>query len=176
MRLVVVTDIHDQPGQTECISARLVGLSKVSRFALNELCDQPGLSGGALHTHLFVQGGIEDAVDALKKLVHKDSVGLGYSAGGTALWRLAQRDLSLKMLFCVSSTRLREVDQIKTPTSVSFGECDENKPTLNWLQTVPDKAVIFKGVGHDYYCDPKSQGFNETCVQISNRLCENSVG
>ena len=166
MRLCIVTDIHIRPSPEECFSARLAASPDVTRFALNELCGRPDLAGEELHRHLFDHGGMGDAVSALMQALDGDFFGLGYSAGGTAIWRAAAEGLPFTAIFCVSSTRLREEKPIATPNHVFFGMEDKNKPSPKWLSTIPSRVTVFQGVGHTYYLQPESDAGRKTCAQI----------
>jgi hypothetical protein len=170
MNVFVVTDIHNQPTRGQCLSTRLDNSPGVIRLALNELCNRPDLAGEALHRHLFHFGGMDDAVGALKQTISEDAVGLGYSAGGTALWRASAAGCSFCSVFCISSTRLREELAIPSPNHVFFGAEDEGKPKSHWLETVPDQFTTFTGVGHGYYLQSTSKEVRRTTTQISEAL------
>jgi len=167
MKLYVITDIHNGPSPEQCFSTRIDGSHRVIRLALNELCGRPGLSGEALHQHLFSHSGMDVVVRSLKETLNGEFAGLGYSAGGTALWRAAATGCSFAALFCVSSTRLREEASIATPNHVFFGSKDQGKPSSQWLASVPDQVTVFDEVGHTYYLHPSSTAAHETCSQIS---------
>jgi len=96
-------------------------------------------------------------VQALIETPVNGCFGLGYSAGGVALWRADAKGLRLSGLFCVSSTRLREELAITIPNWVFFGETDPKKPSKQWLSQIPDKHTVFKEAGHDYYVDAVSE-------------------
>ena len=170
MKLYVITDIHNKPAQDQCFSTGINGSPRVIRLALNELCGRPELTGEALHRHLFREGGMEVAVGTLEQTLSGDYVGLGYSAGGTALWRAAAAGCSFTALFCVSSTRLRDEAAIATPNHVFFGSKDQGKPSSPWLETIPDQFTVFDDVGHTYYLHPSSAAAHETRTQISEGI------
>ena len=170
MKLCVVTDIHNQPTREQCLSLRLQSSAGVIRLALNELCNRPGLTGEALHRHLFHLGGIDEAVDALRQTMNEGAVGLGYSAGGTAIWRASLAGCSFSSVFCVSSTRLRGEPSIPVPNHVFFGAEDQSKPSLRWLESVPDQFTVFDGAGHSYYLQPASEAACKTVAQISKGM------
>nr|WP_321444172.1 hypothetical protein [uncultured Cohaesibacter sp.] len=174
MRLYVVTDIHNEPTQEKCLSLRLGSSISVIRLALNELCNRPDLTGEALHRHLFHLGGMDEVVDVLKQTISEVGVGLGYSAGGTAIWRACAAGCSFNSVFCVSSTRLREEFSISAPNHVFFGAEDQSKPNSRWLETVPDRFTVFGGVGHSYYLQSASEAACQTVAHISNGM-ENSA-
>lgn len=151
MSFCIVTDIYGLPGIDECLVQGLKRQSKAIRFTLNELCGRPDLRGEALHRYLFVNGAIDEAADALSRKLNASYFGLGYSAGGTALWRAAAAGMSLRALYCVSSTRLRNEKPITTPNHVFYGADDEDRPSTDWLSSVPDRFTVIPNVGHEYY-------------------------
>lgn len=122
MKLCIITDIHKQPRPRQCLSQRLEASSGVVRLALNELCGRPNLSGETLHQHLFGDGGMDEAVSVLCQTLTGPCVGLGYSAGGTAIWRAAAAGFPFATIFCVSSTRLRDEVSIATPNHVFLAQ------------------------------------------------------
>ena len=170
MRICIVTDIHGQPETDQCISTRLADSPKVTRFALNELCGRTDLTGDALHRYLFAHGGMEQAVASLKEEVTAGMYGLGYSAGGTAIWRAAAKGLPFTAIFCVSSTRLRDEMPITVPSYVFFGADDPNRPSSSWLSDVPHHSTVFEQAGHTYYLQPGSDAVNQTSQEISQGL------
>lgn len=172
MNLVVVTDIFSLPNAENCISTKLPNISSIRRFALNELCGKPNLSGEALHQHLFAETGLDRAIKSLSGLDAKDTIGLGYSAGGTALWRAASRGLPLKGLFCISSTRLRHEERIPIPNHVFFGEEDSGRPSDTWFASVPAKYSTFKRSKHNFYLSSEADEVVEMCLRISCDMCQ----
>jgi len=170
VNLIIVTDIFALPAKADCISEKLPNISSIERIGLNELCEQPNLSGEALHQFLFTDGGLEKAANSLLNIAGKDSFGLGYSAGGTALWRAVTEGLILKGLFCISSTRLRLEKSISTPNHVFFGAKDHGKPTDDWLIEVPQRQTVFKGCRHNFYLDPELPGVAETRRKIASDM------
>ncbi len=170
MNICIVTDILDQPKHEQCILSRLETKLSVSRFALNDLCNRPDLRGEALHSCLFYDDGMDEVVRVLKQTLNGDCVGIGYSAGGTALWRAVVAGLSFASIFCISSTRLREEASISTPNQVFFGADDHGRPSSEWLSSVPDKFTIFENAGHTYYLAPTSEATNATYNKIAKSI------
>ncbi len=111
-----------------------------------------------------------DAVGVLGENMNSGCIGLGYSAGGAAIWQAAAVGLSFTAIFCVSSTRLREQASITTPNHVFFGAEDQGKPSAEWLTSVPNRATVLDAVGHSYYLDAASDGCRETRLRISEDL------
>lgn len=160
MHLLILTDIHERPAPRLCLSTRLVRqlpqISTCSTFALAELSGRPDLSGAALHDHLFGGPGMDRAVTAVTRHAEVAArqqlvLGLGYSAGGTALWRAAHAGLNLKALVCMSSTRLRDEMALELPTFTVFGGFDENRPSDKWLAETPSDSLVIDNAAHDFY-------------------------
>ncbi len=152
-RLIVVTDIHGAPDPQTCLSR---DLPVAARLSLADLCGRAELSGEALHHHLFENDGMTTAVKTLSRFLDTSAplVGLGYSAGGTALWRaVAQETAPLRGLMCVSSTRLRNEGPIAIPNMVVFGENDPGRPSRTWCTDVPQRAAILPNADHAFYAD-----------------------
>lgn len=164
--LIVVTDIHGAPDEGLCLSE---GLSEVGRLSLAELCDQPRLSGEALHHHLFQEDGMARAVRRLCDMMADQPalIGLGYSAGGTALWQAAQAGAQLSCLICVSSTRLRDESALSIPTQVFFGDKDPGRPATGWLTTVPTTATLLSNAAHAFYADADHPARTQVASEIA---------
>ncbi|HAT86385.1 MAG TPA: hypothetical protein DCS30_10840 [Rhizobiales bacterium] len=126
--------------------------------------------GDALHHHLFTDGGMDKAVRNLMSHWGKDHWGLGYSAGGTVLWKAAARGHAFSGIFCVSSTRLRNEGAIETPHHVFFGNKDPNKPASEWLSTVPKQYTLLNDAGHNYYLDAHSTATELTCKAMARQM------
>lgn len=169
--LIVVTDIHGAPDENLCPSA---GLSGVERLSLAALCGQPTLSGEALHHHLFQEEGMARAVSTLRDMMAERSslIGLGYSAGGTALWKAVHAGTLLSGLICVSSTRLRDESALSIPTQVYFGDIDPGRPSKDWLSTVPTTANLLPSAAHAFYAEAnhpaRAQMAAEVAATIAN--------
>jgi hypothetical protein len=102
MKLIVINDIFKFPSPQRCISTLLQCDINIEYLSLNILCGMPLMSGKALHGYLFEQDGMNIASHALRAHCDPNTIGLGYSAGGTAFWRAGQNGMLLKGLFCVS--------------------------------------------------------------------------
>lgn len=170
MKLCVVTDIHRRPEQGLCVSRAFDRSVEVERFSLSALCGRVDLSGDALHGHLFEAGGMDIVVKALCARLCGNTIGLGYSAGGTALWRAVSSGGNLAALACVSSTRLRDEGPIAVPSLVFFGAEDKRRPSDHWLASVPDRAVVLPDAGHDYYLSPETDAMRRTLSVLSDYL------
>lgn len=170
MKLCIVTDIFSKPAAKDCISAKLPFVSEVVRFTLNELCGRPDLFGEQLHQYFFDHGGIDNSEPELTKMLNSGYFGLGYSAGGTAIWRAAAQGMPKNGIFCVSSTRLRNEAAISTPNHVFFGALDENKPSSEWLSGTAEHHTVFQNVGHSYYLKTDCEETRETSKKIADDM------
>jgi hypothetical protein len=150
MKLIIVTDIFQMPTRKCCISSLIPCVIDIAHLHLNNLCKRPDLTGEALHHHLMHHGGMGDVVDALRAY-DSATVGVGYSAGGTALWRAVQAGMGLRGLFCVSSTRLREEQVLNIETHTYFGANDPHIPSQNWMAETPTRHTVFQGAAHGFY-------------------------
>ncbi|MBB4236867.1 hypothetical protein GGD57_003463 [Rhizobium esperanzae] len=147
---MVVSDIHGFPET----SAELpdAGSSQRHGLQLADLSGRSDLRGDALHDHLFNQGGMSHAVRALREIDGRGCLGIGFSAGGTALWNAVKEGLELQALICVSSTRLRfETSPLDIPTMVFWGELDPYRPPESWNNAVPTCWKTYAGKQHDFY-------------------------
>ena len=172
MKLLILNDIFNQPTPENCISTLLTPHKQVDYLTLNHLCEMPDLRGDALHHHLFEQAGIDTVVQALHAYADPETIALGYSAGGTALWWAAQQGMALKALFCVSSTRLRELGAIVPETHVYFGSLDPHRPNEKWLAQTPANHKVFKNVDHSFYAEPTSSANQQARHIIANDIAQ----
>jgi hypothetical protein len=81
MRMLLVSDIHGLPALADWLGEGV----DVEIVRLSAAADS--LSGEALHHYLFTAGGMDAAVAHLVSRGGGDVAGIGFSAGGTALWR-----------------------------------------------------------------------------------------
>ncbi len=169
--LLVVTDIHDAPESETCLSG---DLPVAARLSLAALSGAPDLSGEALHQHLFANAGMARAVTKLKRHILGGTplIGLGYSAGGTALWQAAANGATLVGLICISSTRLRNAATIPIPTQVYFGDQDPGRPSEDWLASVPDQATILHNATHAFYADTEHPTRSQLCKRLANTVAQ----
>ncbi|MBS0350157.1 MAG: hypothetical protein JSR33_03035 [Proteobacteria bacterium] len=116
---------------------------------------------------LFVSFGIKNAIESLGSEKDSFDIGIGFSIGGTILWKSCQeKKLSLQKLICISSTRLRrETKKINIPTITLFGEKDHYAPSLEQMNDLGAICKIIPEFDHDFYRNPKfiAQIF-EICV------------
>lgn len=146
--LLIVGDIHGFPDAID----ELLGREKHRSLRLADLSGRPDLRGDGLHTYLFNEDGMCEAVRSLQEN-GSQSFGIGFSAGGTALWHAVKAGLDLQALICVSSTRLRfEASPLNIPTLAIWGGCDPNRPDHAWNDAVPTSWKIYPAKQHDFYC------------------------
>ncbi|RUM22327.1 alpha/beta hydrolase [Rhizobium vallis] len=171
-RLLIVGDIRGFPDT----SVELLDVGRFEHCALQlaDLSGRPGLRGDELHDHLFNEDGILRAVRALREIDGRPSVGIGFSAGGSALWQAVKAGLDLQALICVSSTRLRfETSPLHIPTMVAWAEFDPYRPTESWNDIVPGCCKTYTGRQHDFYridaLTPKSSLLTDIAVFVEGR-------
>jgi hypothetical protein len=150
--LVVVGDIFGFLPDPADLPGGAVAGHRLWRLA--DLAGRPDLDGEALHGHLFAGGGLATVVERLAATEARGMVGLGFSAGGTALWRAVAAGLDLAALVCVSSTRLgEEIEPPAIPTRVFWGGRDPRRPPEAWNAAIPTDAVTFPEAEHAFYRD-----------------------
>ncbi len=148
--LLFVTDIHGEP--SECGFPPDDSIDRCIFLRLADLCGRPTLSGEALHAHLVQENGLGAAIDTLCGFGGDRLYGLGFSAGGTALWRAVAKGLRLHALVCVSSTRLRyETSPLPIPTQTFWGSHDPHRPDEAWNAAVPTRSRTYPGRDHAFY-------------------------
>lgn len=148
--LLIVSDIYGFP--ENCPVSLATAQRRVAYHRLSTLAEEPALSGEALHEHLFGREGIGIAIRALVRSSHDDFCGLGFSAGGTVLWKAVAGGLRLRALVCVSSTRLRyESAPLPIPTLTLWGENDPRRPDWEWGQQTSLETKSYAGKHHDFY-------------------------
>lgn len=150
MHILAVSDIYNRPVDLDWLPA----CSAIDLMTLSSLCSRPSLSGMELHSYLFEHGGFQEVVSRLLRFRGENLVGLGFSAGGTALWQAAKSGLPLVKLICVSSTRLRnEHASLAIPTYTFWGELDTHRPDEAWCRSVPGHSRVYEALGHTFYDD-----------------------
>jgi pimeloyl-ACP methyl ester carboxylesterase len=153
MHILAVSDIYNRPANLDWLSSH----GTIDLLTLGSLCNRPSLTGTELHSHLFEHGGIQEVVSGLLKFKGESLVGLGFSAGGTALWWAAKEGLPLTKLICVSSTRLRnEHASLAIPTYTFWGELDPHRPDEAWCRSVPGHSHMYETLGHAFYDETSS--------------------
>lgn len=151
-KLLIVPDIFNYPATHDTLFQRMVQGQSYCYMPLAELSDGVGLKGEDLHRHLFDKGGIDIAWRRLNVLSERGWIGVGFSAGGTVLWKAAVDSVLLSALVCISSTRLRfETAGLSIPSQLYWGELDSNRPSSDWHETYSDAHTVFSGAGHDFY-------------------------
>lgn len=173
--LLIVTDIFGCPKQSDISPRQGPDRQKYRHLTLSELSGRPGLNGEDLHKHLFQEAGLEAVLEKLAETGGFGWIGLGYSAGGTALWRAVSGGLDLSALICVSSTRLRyETSSLSIPTYTFWGEHDKDRPSEDWNRAVPTSARTYSGAGHDFYRrldTPQARSLNSDIRAIIDHSC-----
>jgi dienelactone hydrolase len=123
-----------------------------------------------IHQQL-VNKGIDLAAAKLSEVGEVDYA-IGFSVGGTTLWKAAHIGLALKQLFVLSSTRLRE-EQNKPNCKLHlyFGEQDLYQPASSWFTELELHPKIFSGQTHEFYQDTNFA--SQICQDIIHTLSNN---
>ncbi|WP_339108544.1 hypothetical protein [Thioclava sp. GXIMD4216] len=169
-KLYVVKDINLKPEGCAPLPQILGKDIDIIYLGLNDLCDHANLSGEELHHQLFLRGGIDIAARKLASFIDRPSFGIGFSAGGTALWKSTVFGASFTKIFCVSSTRLRSESSIIVANSVFFGGRDTNIPTEDWMKSVPDRCTIYEDALHNFYLNDQSDEMAHTFQEITQDI------
>ncbi len=101
----------------------------------------------------FKKTGIENAVNSLLKVEKQTiDIAIGFSIGGTILWKAILKGLKVKRLIGISATRLRlESRKIPCSSKLYFGLLDQYKPSAEWLETMPTDYEVLENRHHDMY-------------------------
>lgn len=152
-RILVLTDIWNRPTDRECFLNKCVS-AEFDRVSISELLGIPELAGELVHSMLFGNGKADDVVSQLAAYQDKYDFAVGFSAGGTLLWRAVENGLKLKGLVCISSTRLRDESSLSIHTQATFGSLDINRPNDEWIRTIPTEGHVLEECAHDFYLNP----------------------
>jgi len=122
----------------------------------------------------FVEGGIDAAVASLLKKETKPAHYLAFSTGGTIAYKAALKGLPMKSLTAISATRIRlEEQRPDTQLNLLYGECDPNKPDMEWSQQVGVDFKIAPNFGHMLYSDEKI--ISEVCLELLEQVTKKVV-
>lgn len=115
--------------------------------------------------HQFVNGGIEKAIENLLQQEQESFIVLGFSIGGFIAWRAALSGLKTKILFAISSTRLRhETQKPSGIIELFYGENDTYKPDHHWFHQMDLSENIYPNEDHNMY--QKKEIAEEICKQM----------
>lgn len=99
----------------------------------------------------FIKFGIDEALSSLLSQNTNPNVLLGFSLGGTIVWKYALKT-NIPYLFAISSTRLRYENQVPdSEVYLEFGELDAYKPTSEWFENKVLNFNIRANSGHEFY-------------------------
>tara|TARA_B100000949_G_scaffold13372_1_gene10219 strand:- start:377 stop:721 length:345 start_codon:yes stop_codon:yes gene_type:complete len=95
---------------------------------------------------------------------------LAFSIGGTIAWKFGIRSRKVNSLTCISSTRLRkERERPNCKIELFFGENDEFKPEIKWLENMELDYKIISGKDHQIYGEP------EFAKNLSERIIKTTL-
>ena len=174
MKCILISDIYDEPANGGDLARQLPEDTQLHQFSLAKLVGKPEWSGERLHDHLVNRGGTELAVQRLLEQHKSVDIAIGFSAGGTVLWRACLAGLACADLFCLASTRLRN-ETAKPPgrTHVFFDQKDIDSSSQTRLRRLSDSFHVFRDGRHTAYLNPDS-GMNRLAGQLLRKaLVEN---
>jgi pimeloyl-ACP methyl ester carboxylesterase len=147
---VIIGDIHDAPAPCQCLR-RPMATQPVRRLSIRDLLPSSQCEAG-VHQAL-VNGGYGSAAARLANEFPRAAVGLGYSAGGTLLWKAVRLGMQVEALICIASTRLRDEDpkEIQVPTLVVSGGHDPFAPGEDWAIGSNVRHIVLRGCEHGFY-------------------------
>lgn len=119
----------------------------------------------------YINGGIDRAVESLINREKEEVSVLGFSIGGTIVWKAGLAGLKIKNLTAVSSTRLRH-ENMKPNTKINlyYGELDPVIPDINWFARHGLDKKLFEQENHTCYWKQEiaQKIFQEIRSDISN--------
>lgn len=116
----------------------------------------------------MLKGGIQTAVNKLSNIIATEQNVIGFSIGGTILWKALLGKTASTKLVCVSSNRLRfEVATPHCPVLTIFGNQDRLRPDANWYNEKNLQRKTLQG-DHDFY--KTKTGIAETLVELKRYL------
>ena len=169
-RLVIISDLWGT-SKTDWKSLYIEPLQKFFELRFYNAIDLAEIQveeyrENILH-QLFVNGGMDTAVERLLELEMKPVHIMGFSVGGTIAWRYSLRSKNILSLYCLSSTRLRkETSKPTTLIHLSFGELDSYKPDPGWADKLGLELTIVGNQDHEFYSKKEfSTEFNKRLLQ-----------
>jgi dienelactone hydrolase len=147
---VVIGDIHNAPDACQCLRIPTT-TQPVRRLNIRDLL--PSCQRQTDVHSALVDGWFDPAAARLATEFPHVAVGLGYSAGGTLLWKAVRLGMQLQALICIASTRLRDEDpqEMHVPTLVVSGEHDPFAPRDDWATGSDVRHIILGGCDHGFY-------------------------
>jgi dienelactone hydrolase len=154
-RLIILSDLWGKE-KSDWVSVYVELLKDKFEIQYYDCCelgeiDKTTYTEENLHSQ-FINGGIEKAVANLLKAEKNEIDVLGFSIGGTVAWKSALKELNVRRLFAVSSTRLRYENEISNgAVKLYYGENDNNKPSNDWFEKHSMDFEIVKNMEHSFY-------------------------
>ncbi|WP_297575742.1 hypothetical protein [uncultured Deefgea sp.] len=174
MKCILISDINNKPMCGGELALLLPKDMQLHLLSLANLVGKPDLSGMELHDHLIHQGGMTRAVQQLLKQHQTTDIAIGYSAGGTVLWRACLAGLNCTDLFCLSSTRLRnESNKPTARTHIFFDQGDITISSQEKLLQLSDHFYLIGHDGHTAYLNPNSKMSQLARRHVHEAIAEN---
>lgn len=162
-KVLILSDMHGIPSGNNYYINETISLCKKMGYesivcSSIELADINSATLEPIHT-AFVRGGIEKAANKLCDLSDTFSAVIGFSVGGTILYKALQKKPQLTdTLICVSATRLRfEKERAPCRTIAIYGDRDEHIPAQGWEKIIQCELHLIADATHDFYKTQKLQ-------------------
>ncbi|QLE79895.1 hypothetical protein FLM55_09190 [Francisella sp. Scap27] len=106
----------------------------------------------------FIERGIDIGVYKLSKNSSKYDIAIGFSIGGTILWKSIKQGFNVPKILCFSPSRLRfESGKIMTESHMALS--DEGHSKYHFDKSLHDYLYIEKSSNHDFYKDISLEKF-----------------
>lgn len=156
-RLIILSDLWGLR-DSMWVSTYANKLSPMFEIDIYDSCTladiDPEIKSGEIRHQLFLNGGINKAVQSLISSENEPVWILGFSIGGYIGWKAALENRSIKGLIAVSSTRLRiEETKPQGKLHLIYGDQDNFIPDAHWIDKIDLPFTIFKRCNHDFYKD-----------------------
>ncbi len=113
--------------------------------------DSSNLNEKAIH-ELFLNGGIDKAIEYLIKKNSSIFAIIGFSIGGLIAWKACLTGLNVGSLIAISSTRLRyEIEKPNCNLLLIYGQEDIFKPEEKWMKSLDVNCEMVSSQGHEMY-------------------------
>ncbi|TDQ27865.1 alpha/beta hydrolase [Tenacibaculum caenipelagi] len=170
-RLLILSDLWGKEN-ADWVSTYVENLSEDFEVVFYSSCELAGIPDFDITEHerhrLFIESGVEEAVENLLSLEKEEVVILAFSIGGTIGWKASLAGLKIASFYAVSATRLRyEKEKPLNKVTLYYGEGDAYKPDVSWFEKMKvDYHIIPKGT-HELYRDKEFA--KKLCLEIKSK-------
>ena len=170
-KLIILSDLWGREN-VDWVSTYVKSLSEVFEVVFYSSCELAGIPDFNISEkerhRLFIESGLEKAVENLLRLEKNEVLILAFSIGGTIGWKASLAGLKVVSFNAVSATRLRyEKEKPLNNIVLYYGEKDAYKPDASWFEKMKiDHGVISHGT-HEIY---RGEEFaTKLCLEIKNK-------